>query len=308
MTIALGLVSALILILWPLVFVWNLSLHDSDAAGNGLATVYTVAATLALWLFLAVAVVLRSGFTSLPALILLPLSGAAALAVTMLLSDREPIKWMLIIQGLTPLLILIFVRWPNHPRVPIAVWTALLILGLLPWRSVQTQSERKQQRIAAMHAAQAERDARFQRLTEQSPVRDWMQFLDVSFGVHDETVRRIKALPHKQQEIEQMLNQGDYTGFESYWEFELTPTPQLCQGIDKFLNDQAISLKPSPTHRRFRDIEIQVNSYEYTLRWFAKNGCHLRQGIDALKATLLAYPDAKQGSLFLSALDEIRDK
>ena len=180
------------------------------------------------------------------------------------------------------------------------------MLGLLPWSSLMTHSQRRQQRAEAVQAESAERLAHFNRLTPGSPVRDWMQFLDVSYGLHDEAARGIKGLAHKQAGIEQMLNSGDSTGFESLWEFDLSPTPELCEGVRKFLREQSIAVKPGPAHRRYRDIEVAVNSYEYTLRWFAKQGCPMRDELDALATALRGYPDVRAGALFLAALDEMR--
>ena len=312
MSIVIGLVSVLALLLWPVVFGWNFSLHDSDPAGDGLAQVYTVVGTIVLWALLGLAVLLTSlrgtipAWSGMAAMILVPLSGAAAVAVTVLLADREPLRWMLAIQALVPPLILALVTWPSIPRFSVIVWSVVFVLGLLPWSSLMTHSERQQQRVEVMEAESAARFARFHQLTPASPVRDWMQFLDASYGLHDEAARGIKGLAHKQTDIEHMLNSGDYTGFESLWEFDLLPTPELCEGVRKFLRDQSIALKPGPAHPSFRDIEAVANSYEYTVRWFVKQGCPMRDELDALAMALRGYPDVGAGALFLAALDEIR--
>ena len=46
---------------------------------------------------------------------------------------------------------------------------------------------------------------------------------------------------------------------------------------------------------------------EYTLRWFAKNGCPMNAELDELEKTLRAYPEMeKEGALFLGAIREMR--
>jgi hypothetical protein len=276
-----------------------------------------------LWTVLGVKLVLvriRGGIDGRPgwqAAVLLLLSWTAALAVTYLSDQSEPLRWMLAIQVLVPPLVLLYTAWATIPRIHalLAAQQAsaiagglILILGLLPWLRLIGHEEWERKRDEAISAERAEWQRRFDRLTPRSPVHDWMEFLDTDRGFYAETIRRIKALDHKQSDIERMLNTGDYSGFGALWQLDLAPTSILCDGVRKFLRDQAVALQPTPSRRRYYpEVRVVADSYESTLRWFGRNGCPMLDELNAFEATLLAYPDTeKEGVLFLAAIREIK--
>jgi hypothetical protein len=313
MTIAIGIASVLALLMCPMVVVWNFSLNTSDAAGNSWAAIYTVFGTLALWTMLGVVLLLvrlrggTGGLPGWPAFGLLVLTCGAALAVTYLLDQREPLRWMLAIQILVPPLIVASIAWATIPsRI---VWGLILILGLLPWTRLIGHQPWERKRGQAHAAERDEWQRRFDQLTPQSPVHDWMVFLNTRYTLYDEALKRIRALDHKQSDIERMLNSGDYLGFEALWNLELTPTPALFEGVRKFLRDQTTGLKPTPKRRRYYpELAIIANPWQTSLQWFAKNGCPMLDELNAFEATLRCYPDSeKEAALFLGAIREMKN-
>jgi hypothetical protein len=311
------------LALWPLVLALNLSLTSSDAAGNAIANAYAVIATVLLWSALGVAALLScglgsiAGWSALPALLLLPGSALAALAVTHLLSKREAVRWMLAIQAIIPPLLLLYLAAALLPKVrpvsalpavTIGLWGLIAGLSLLPWRQRLALPQVQQQRLAAKQEAARLRLAHFQQLTNASPVRDWMHFLDSETSLHDAAVRGIRDLPRKQAQITAMLRDGEDLGFAWLWELELAPDPDLFDALRQFLRQLAERLRPGPGRTRYRDIEIKLASYENTLRHFARLGCPMLAELALLETIINAYPDAERGALMQYAITGMRQE
>lgn len=323
MTVLIILLMLLALILWPLVIALNLDLTSSDAAGNGIAKAFAVIATVILWGSLGLAMLaacwigVAPAWSAAMALVLLPFSALAALAVTHLLSKREKVRWMLVNQVLVPALLLLFLTAVLIPavqsRMPLTamtagLWTLIFGLSLLPWRQRLALPRVQQQRWEAKRAADLARLARFQQLTDASPTRDWMHFLAGDTALHDAAVRGIRGLPQKQAQIEALLRDGDDLGFAWLWELDLAPTPDLFDALRHFLRQLADRLRPAPGQTRYRDIAIKLASYENTLRHFAGLGCPMLDELALLDAAISAYPDAEDGALIQLAITEMRQK
>src|SRR4051794_11875940 len=89
------------------------SLHSSDPAGNGLTFSFGVLMTGALWILLAGIVLIAAiggempGIGSVAACVLVPLSGAAAIAAFNLLNQSSALHWPAAIVIVIPLLLLV---------------------------------------------------------------------------------------------------------------------------------------------------------------------------------------------------------
>jgi len=145
--------GAILLVVTLLLYVATLgmitSMHSSDAAGNGLTQSFGFLTTAALWIFLGALLIVAGVKGELPpwqsavALILVPASGAAALAAVKLLTDTfYKSKWPVVIPALTPLLLIAVALLAYSPGLRRLIssthgagliWSAILILSLAPW-------------------------------------------------------------------------------------------------------------------------------------------------------------------------------
>jgi hypothetical protein len=140
---------ALTILLWIGVVAIAATINQSDAAGNGLSFSFGVLLAGALWILIAV-LLLIVGLTGLmprndrfAALLLVPASGAAAIAAFNLLRVRAvPAVWPVAIIALAPALAIGFSVWASWPtiRARVAaetvspmVWGMLLLLAIAPW-------------------------------------------------------------------------------------------------------------------------------------------------------------------------------
>jgi hypothetical protein len=124
------------------------TLNDSDAAGNGLSQAYGIVIALALWVILAIVLVM-AGFkggmrrtATAWAMLLHPASGAATIAAILLLSDRTAARWPIVVPVLLPPLLATYSIWAYFPalrekiparKIGLIIGVAVLILSLLPW-------------------------------------------------------------------------------------------------------------------------------------------------------------------------------
>ena len=144
-----------------------------------------------------------------------------------------------------------------------------------------------------------------------------MPFLEPGTAeLHAETLQRIRALKDKQPELEEILNSGAfrYVFFTYIHQFDLSPTPRLCEFIRHWLREQSVALKPTAELRKYAHIkpggytdDTPVGACGPTLRWFASNKCPMLEEVNAFEATLLSYPGGRENDepLF-STLDEIK--
>jgi hypothetical protein len=322
MIILLWLCAVLALLLWPFVIAINFSLTGSDAAGNGIADAMAFLSTLIVWSLLGLAVLLAAIRRRIPlwsfllAVVLMPLSAAAALGVTDLLSQDVDVFWMTVIQIAVPPMLVFYLAWATVPswhraistRIAAGfVWGSILVLSALPWPQVIGLPALQQKRVEAYAAQEQALTAQFTQLTAKASVHDWMHFLPAAENKHDDTVQQIRRLPDRQAEISKMLDAGDGSGFTALWELDLTLDPAFCQRARHFLQQQIPSFKPASTTAHYDDVRDAVEANEDTMIWLANNHCDIRPELDALETVLHSYPNGDQDAvLFLGTMDNMR--
>jgi hypothetical protein len=180
--IAAGL-SILALLLWAMQLALLNDLRGSDAAGNALAQAYGAIAIILLWVLLAVLSLIAFFKGAMPvpaaiaALILIPVSGDAALSALELLRAPElaPFRWPIIIPALAPPIMVAYTFWallPGiHVRVPAiyagtVAWGSVLLLciALVPFQQMRGAVGDQ------MEAARAKAAADFAKLAEDAPL------------------------------------------------------------------------------------------------------------------------------------------
>ena len=154
------------LLAWAALMLNLANLKSSDPAGNGLAQAFAVGIAFVLWALLALAMAVVGLGVGVPgwvlgaALLLLPLSGAAALAGFSIVTARgeDARAWLGIVLVAAPPVILAYAGWAMLPSlhahvaapfVAPAAWTTVLVLSLLPWWPLQVRRLRRKRRLAA---------------------------------------------------------------------------------------------------------------------------------------------------------------
>jgi hypothetical protein len=315
--IAAGL-SILALLLWAMQLTLLNDLRASDAAGNALAQAYCAIAIILLWVLLAVLnlIAFFKGAMPVPvaiaALILIPVSGDAALSALELLRTPElaPFRWPIIIPALTPPIIITFTFWallPGiHVRVPAiyagtVAWGSVLLLciALVPFQQMRGAVGDQ------MEAARAKAAADFAKLTPNSPLWEWVPFL----AVPDQTLvssalDRIRHLKRRQNDTELMLERGDFP-LGQLGAFDLTPTPALCEKARNLLRQRAgaLTLK-EPESRPFKDIAVGVSDAVSAMTWLIDYDCSCAPEAQIWETTVKAY---REPGYDLYRLAELRD-
>jgi hypothetical protein len=284
--IAAGL-STIALLLWATQLAILNDLTSSDAAGNALAQAYGAIAIILLWVLLAVLAFMGFFKGAMPtpaaiaALILIPVSGSAAISALELLRAPElaPYRWPIIIPALAPPIMVAFSFWallPGiHARVPakyagVVAWGSVLLLcvALVPFQQMRGAVGDQMEAVRTKNAAD------FAKLTTESPLWEWVPFL----AVPDQTlvstaVDHIRHLERRQTDAELMLERGDFP-LGQLGAFDLTPTPTLCENARKLLRQRAEALTPKePNSRPFKDIAVAAGDAVSAMTWLIDYDC-----------------------------------
>jgi len=295
------------------------NLHGSDAAGNGLAQVFGVAMTIALWIALGIllAVALAKGqaprWSAIIASLMVPASGAAALSTAWLLADNfYRSKWPLVVPALAPLLLCAIAAWLLYPAfrsllptttVSTITWAAVGTLSVLPWPTVLYRSRHGAEDRAAAAAAwkageparlEAERQARqqaFRRLGPETPLRDWLEYCSPGDELRAAAFAAIRRSPRRQADAEAMINGGLGYFWDDLPELDLQPTEPIKMGAKKFLREKIADLEPrDPTDPpSFAYLVERIDPYLLAIRWISENHCGCEVEIAHLIAVVRKY-------------------
>jgi len=302
--IAAGL-SIIALLLWAMQFALLTDLTGSDAAGNALAQAYAAIAIIVLWVLLAVLTLISFFKGAMPApaaiaaLILIPVSGEAALGALELLRapGLAPYRWPIIIPALVPPIVIAFSFWALLPGIHLRVpaiyagsiaWGSVLLLcvALVPFQQMRGAMGDQ------MEAARAKYRADFAKLTEDSPLWEWSPFL----AAPDQTLAsnaldRIRHLQRRQTDAGLMLDRGDFP-LGQLGTFDLTPTPALCEKARKLLSQRANALAlKEPNSRPFKDIAIAVGDAVAAMSWLIDYDCPCATEAEAWERAAKSYRD-----------------
>jgi hypothetical protein len=210
--------------------------NSSDAAGRGMSEAFEAVYAILMWIMLAILVTIAGVKGEMPAWAQVPASGVAAVTAGAMIHGLQRLgvdaRWLVIVPALTPPLQIFYALWAYYPAirasVPSAVaggvvWGLVAILSVLPWPTLSYKA-RLETEIRAASAKQADdMKARFERLTPESPLWEWLPFLD-DYRYRTDTMNHIRESATRQSDAEKMMDGGDYplgrTG-----QLELDPTP-----------------------------------------------------------------------------------
>jgi hypothetical protein len=250
-----------ILLLWVGLLANVATPNSSDAAGNGLAGAYAAFFAIAIWIMLAILLILAGingempRWTAVLAFILVPASCAAAVTAGAMIAELDQLgveaRWLLVVPALVPPLLIFFGLWaylPSlHASIPAniaggATWGVVLILSIVPWPMMAVRAHYSEARWANIEKESAKRRIEFAKLTPESPLWDWVPFAKSSFEMEIEALNHIRTAPTRQADAEIMLDRGDFP-MTLLFELNLDPTTELCQNFRAFLARREESMR-----------------------------------------------------------------
>ena len=333
MTASFVIVLVVTLLLWAATVANGVTMRSSDAAGNALSQAFGVFMALALFVLMAILLVLAAIRGEMPvwmriaAVVVLPASGAATVAAIELLSQNTewPVRWPLAIPVLAPALLVAIALWAYVPSlramapapvVGTVAFGALALLSLAPWpllreRSrIRTAGPGELQAIRAAKRAsarRAERDARARELEsiESEPsLYAYLPFTEPGDPLRERAMARIVALPERQREAEEMVRMGNVAAMREVPNLGVSATPTLCDAARESIVYHARRVRPDDGERALsyataaRDVEF----YMPTVEWLTQHGCSLGDALSELETTAQAYPDSPERARFLARL------
>jgi hypothetical protein len=335
------LLGAFLLLLTALLYAGSLvnllTMHGSDPAGNSLSLAYAVFMEIGLWVLLAFLSLIagrKSGELSkgaaVAAIVLLPASGAAAVAAIHLLSDSfYQSRWPMVIPILAPVLILAVALWVYLPAwrqaIPSATAgsvtaSALLVLSIAPWPAViyrarhrvtdqaQAEADWKADEPRRVEQARRENLAAFQKLTPASELSEWLEFRQPGNELREQALEAIRRLPRRQADAEEMMGRGLDYFWEDVARLDLTATPLICERARIFLRERARDIQPPHPEDppRFRLMKERVEPYLPTMQWLVDQRCECDRELAAIETAVRIYPDLPERNQVLGMLRQIR--
>jgi hypothetical protein len=313
-----------------------LTLHNSDAAGNGLSQAFGALVTVVLWILLSGLMIVAGSKGSMPpwtsaiALFLVPASGAAALAAGQLLgSTFYRAKWPLVVPILLPLLLVGFALWAYLPLFQAILspamagawtWGAVLVLSLLPWPQVIYRSRygaaeqakaQAEWEAAAPQRAEEERQrnlAAFRQLTPASSFADWQHFFNRDNELRVEALTAFRQLPERQSQIDSHLQRGYDHLIDDLQDFDPQPTSVVCDAARRHLKQKVADLTPrNPADPP--DFAYMLDRIEPSLpaiQWLVAHQTGCDAELDAIEIAVRLYPDSAVRRQFLNAFAAAR--
>jgi lipoprotein NlpI len=301
-----------------------------ESIDQGLAAIYAMIGTVLLWIVLGALLIMAAaggampGWAGLAALLLHPLSGVAAVTALVMLTDtsRAP-HWPIGVLIALPPLLALYAVWARQPRLHAtlpanaisgAVLGAVLVvsIGLLGYVTTRDMQASRQAvidrreysaRLAAEQLAKQQANlARFQRLTDDSPLAEWQEFIGKGNDLESQAVARVRTLAHRQGDAEAMLRDGN--GFPLFHtsELDLHATPAFCAATSAFLLRNAAAHRPDVPDRAYILESDQFDIYLPAMRFLVGQHCDLATAISAMEDAVRAYPPAPEREAMLAAL------
>ena len=279
--------SVLALIVYAVVLSLLGGLAASDAAGNAYAQAYAAIGLVVLWLllFIIVAIALVKGAAGWPvvtaAVVLLLASGIVSMvAMGLLASPRQPpYLWPIVIPAGVPPLVIAFSFWlllpglrdalPALAVVP-AVWGLVFVLSAAIVPLAQMRESYKE----SIAAARARTEAAYADLSPNAALAELLPFMGAFYGDREiELNKRIRALPARQRDVEEMLARGDFP-LRYLNQLELDPTPSLCDKARAQLRQQAAALVLKPGDSKpYAVIAQPMSDAVSAMKWLVGHDC-----------------------------------
>lgn len=300
------------------------TIHDTGAgggAGDSLASAFVTVFATALWVVLAglMLVAFKNGrmpvWAAIAALVLLPLSGRASFTAANLYAAGQ--DWTWIIPVLVPPVIVLYALWIRIPALVAALseefasalagaalvaliaasaWASYLDELAAPARQEKLQVAYKEQlaedeKIAAEDRARDE--ARFAALGPDSPLRDYLEYVNSSDARVPLAMEGARHARSRQADAVALLGEQDWLmRMREMWQLDIAATPAVCTAYNAALRQSALKIDPSYSNRLGEaiDLEFQLPN----LKWLVTQRCDLRDVLTDLATRLRVVRDSSR--------------
>jgi hypothetical protein len=304
---------------------------NSDAFGRGLALAYGAFLGIALWIVLAVLLIIAAANGRMPVwailglLILVPLSCIAAWLAGDAYGrgDRSAI-W---VPALLPPLFALYALWARLPTlhttlraVPTSavLGAAIALLTLAPLvammraalpdpardaRLEEAGKAQEEQRARDRQAQLEREEAQFARLGPDSPLESYLVYLQ-SMTYEQRALAGIRQVKNRQADAALLLQQGRLDALRELSRFGVAPTAELCRAYGTALAGAAGKVTKARTDYLMvaTDLELQLPN----MKWLAANRCDLGQPLGLLETNLRAVADSDRMTRFADTLAALR--
>jgi hypothetical protein len=304
---------------------------NSDAFGRGLALAYGAILGTALWIVLAVLLIIAAVNGRMPVWAILALVVLVPLSCIVMWfagdayarGDASAI-W---VAALLPPLLALYALWARLPAlhttfraVPTsavlgAAITYLTVAPLVamtraalpdPARDARLEAAGKAQEEQRAQESQAARDreeTQFASLGPDSPLASYLIYLS-SMAYGERALAGIRRVRNRQADAVLLLQQGRLADLRELWGFDVAPTAALCQAYGEALAGAAGKVTKARTDYLMTaiDLELQLPN----IKWLAANRCDLGQPLGLLETNLRAVADSDRMTGFADKLAALR--
>ena len=307
-------------------------LNDTDAMGRGLALGFGAIFGVALWLVLAVLLLVAAINGRMPvadkivAAILLPLSAIAASVAIDLYGSRA--DWAFAVPLLLPLLIMAYALWARMPPlqrklrplpttaiigglVTILTLTPLLVslVTLVPnptrdarqaaVEKAREEKLRQEEQIALQREAEV-----FARLGPDSLLRDYLQYMPGGDSRSHEALDGARRVRSRQTDAVDLLKAGRLAALTDLFRLDLKVTPDLCKVYDDALSSASSQVTKARTD--YLSVAINLEQQMPNIGWLVEGGCNLNISLALLADHVHTVSDSARMDKFAARLEGYR--
>ncbi|MBS0224115.1 MAG: hypothetical protein JSR91_25615 [Proteobacteria bacterium] len=304
---------------------------STDPAGRGLDRAFAALTGLLLWIVLAILLVVGGvkGYmpllAAMAAAILLPASAVAAIAAAELYEQQG--GWPILVPALLPPIFAFYALWARMPQLhksfPVpstSVYAGLAIIVMTagplaakwyadwpdPVRKARQAAEeraRQEEQQRQAEQVQARKAAAFARLGPQSSLADYLPYLQGEHG--HAALLGIRLVKSRQADAISLLEQGRIGDLTELREFNVEPTPELCQAYGKALTAAAAQVSP---HQRsdYLSAAMELERQLPNIKWLVGTRCDLGEALSLLETNVRAVADSPRLAQFADTLGKLR--
>lgn len=305
---------------------------STDAAGRGLDRAFAGLAGLLLWVVLAILLVVGGIKGHMPLLsavaaaILLPASAVAAFVAAELYEQQG--GWPILVPALLPLVIALYALWArmhqqlnkSFPAQSTSIYAGVAVLVMtagpiaakwyadrpdpvLKARSAAEERARQEEQQRQTQQVRTREAAAFAQLGPQSSLGDYLPYLR---GQHAHAaLTDIRLVKSRQTDVIALLQQGRIGDLTELRNFNVEPTPELCQAYGKAL--AAAATQVSPQQRSdYISAGIELEGQLPNIKWLVGTRCDLGEALALLETNARAVTDSPRLTQFADTLGKLR--
>ncbi len=304
----------------------------TDAMGRGMALGFGAIFGVALWLVLALALLIAAINGEMPAAgkigaaILLPLSAIAGSVAIDLYGNR--VDWAFAVPLVLPPAIAAYALWARVPalqtRLPPLPMTAVVgaivvvltvtpllvaLLDVLPnserdARQAIVEKAREEAFLKEEREAVKREAAAFARLGPDSSLRDYLEYLPGGDSRSRDALAGARLVKSRQTDAVDLLKAGRLDALTDLFRLDLQPAPELCRAYDDALGTAASQVTKARSD--YLSIAIDLEQQLPNIKWLVDGGCNINRALGILASHVRMVSDSQRMATFAKTLDSER--